>query len=250
MHSLLNSISQDEKQKIFECISQAIGEDKQEADAHLELRTHVSSPFLTWDLIYRNLMNSFGDEYVKYSATKRGMWTVLLLYDVKSGLLISFMRDTRLDDIRRSKVGNQPQYISCLISLNEEFHTPYKQQTLPGMETGAPQSESELLKTLDELCANFDCQVNYKEVHHALVCFSGMFGELTSLKAYVLDKDLDVVCEQDWLNMVKPIMSNKVETAEQSFDAPNTITLTPKAKKRLKEKELVALKEKETEEQA
>ena len=58
MDSLLNSISQDVKQRIFECISQAIGEDKQEADAHLELRTHVSSPFLTWVLIYRNLMNS------------------------------------------------------------------------------------------------------------------------------------------------------------------------------------------------
>lgn len=135
MDNLLNSISQDVKQKIFECISQAIGEDRQEADAHLGLRTHVSGPFLNWDLIYRNLMNSFGNENVKYSATVRGMWTVLLLYDVKSGLLISFMRDTRLDDIKRSKVENQPQYVRSLIALNEELQAPYKQQTLLGMET-------------------------------------------------------------------------------------------------------------------
>lgn len=67
MNNLLDGISQDVKQKIFECISQAIGEDRQEADAHLELRTHVSGPFLNWDLIYRNLMNSFGNENVKYS---------------------------------------------------------------------------------------------------------------------------------------------------------------------------------------
>lgn len=46
MDNLLDSISQDVKQKIFECISQAIGEDRQEADAHLGLRTHVSGPFL------------------------------------------------------------------------------------------------------------------------------------------------------------------------------------------------------------
>ena len=58
MDNLLNSISQDVKQKIFECISQAIGEDRQEADAHLGLRTHVSGPFLNWDLIYRNLILS------------------------------------------------------------------------------------------------------------------------------------------------------------------------------------------------
>lgn len=181
MDNLLDSISQDVKQKIFECISQAIGEDRQEADAHLGLRTHVSGPFLNWDLIYRNLMNSFGNENVKYSATVRGMWTVLLLYDVKSGLLISFMRDTRLDDIKRSKVENQPQYVRSLIALNEELQAPYKQQTLLGMETESSQKESELANILDDLCANFDRHVNHKEVHHALVCFSRKFGVLSPL---------------------------------------------------------------------
>ena len=71
MDNLLDRISQDVKQKIFECIFQAIGEDKQEANVHLGLRTHVSGPFLNWDLIYRNLMNSFGNENVKYSTMLR-----------------------------------------------------------------------------------------------------------------------------------------------------------------------------------
>lgn len=60
MDNLLDSISQDVKQKIFECISQAIGEDRQEADAHLGLRTHVSGPFLNWDLIYRATPHNSG----------------------------------------------------------------------------------------------------------------------------------------------------------------------------------------------
>ena len=72
---------------------------------------------------------------------------------------------------------------------------------------------------------------------------------LSSLKAYILDKDLDVVCEQDWLNTVKPVMSNTIETAEQSHDGP-ALSLKSKATKRLKEKELVALKEQESEKQA
>lgn len=249
MNNLLDGISQDVKQKIFECISQAVGEDRQEADAHLGLRTHVSGPFLNWDLIYRNLMNSFGDENVKCSATVRGMWTVLLLFDVKSDLLFSFMRDTRLEDVRHSKVGNQPKYVRSLIALNEELQAPNKQQTLFEMEAESSQNESELMKILNDLCANFDCPVNPKEVHHALICFSGKFGGLSSLKAYILDNDLDVVCEQDWLNTVKPIMSNTIETAEQNHDGP-ALSLKPKAEKRLKEKELVALKEQESEKRA
>ena len=57
--TLLDGIQQETKQKIYECLSQAIGEDRQEADAVLELKTHVSGPFLNWDLIYRNLINAF-----------------------------------------------------------------------------------------------------------------------------------------------------------------------------------------------
>lgn len=249
MDNLLDRISQDVKQKIFECIFQAIGEDKQEANVHLGLRTHVSGPFLNWDLIYRNLMNSFGNENVKYSTTVRGTWTVLLLYDVKSGLLISFMGSTRFACIKRSKTNEQPKYIRSLVALNEEFQAQYKQQTFFDMEIESSQKQSEFAKILDDLCANFNCHVDKKEVHHVLVCFSGKFGVVSSLKAYILDKDLDVVFEQDWLNAVKPVMSNTIETAEQSYDAP-VLSLKPKATKRLKEKELVALKEHESEKKA
>ena len=44
-------------------------------------------------------------------------------------------------------------------------------------------------------------------------------------------------------------MSNTIETAEQCHDGP-ALSLKPKATKRLKEKELVALKEQESEKQA
>lgn len=108
MDIFLGKISHDIKQKIYECIFQALCEDRQEADAYMGLKTHVSGPFLNWDLIYRNLINAFGDDNVsvKWSTTVRGMWTVLLLYDVESGLLISFMRDTRLEAIKHLKAEN------------------------------------------------------------------------------------------------------------------------------------------------
>lgn len=49
MNIFLGKISQDIKQKIYECIFQALCEDRQEADAYMGLKTHVSGPFLNWD---------------------------------------------------------------------------------------------------------------------------------------------------------------------------------------------------------
>ena len=78
MDNFLDKISLNTKQKIYECIFQALCEDRQEADAYMELKTHVSGPFLNWDLIYRNLINAFGDGnvQVQWSTSVRGMWTV------------------------------------------------------------------------------------------------------------------------------------------------------------------------------
>ena len=48
MDIFLGKISHDIKQKIYECIFQALCEDRQEADAYMGLKTHVSGPFLNW----------------------------------------------------------------------------------------------------------------------------------------------------------------------------------------------------------
>lgn len=252
MDIFLGKISQDIKQKIYECIFQALCEDRQEADAYMGLKTHVSGPFLNWDLIYRNLINAFGDDNVsvKWSTTVRGMWTVLLLYDVESGLLISFMRDTRLEAIKHLKAEKQPQYIRSLIALNDELQATNKQLTLSNDVTSSEsQNGTELMKVLDNLCSGFDCPIEHHELHHALVCFSNKYGTLSSLQAYILDCDLDIVEQQNWLDMTKPVMSNEIETAKQEHNK-STITLKSKATDRLKEKGLVALKEKKKEKQA
>ena len=66
---------------------------------------------------------------------------------------------------------------------------------------------------------------------------------LTSLNAYVLDHDLDIVDEHDWLSKSHPIMANTVATILEGTD--NNVhqpKLTEKAKQRRKKKDLVALK--------
>ena len=248
---MLTEIHENDIQKIYECIAQAVSDDKYEAAAHLGLRTHISNPFLTWDLIYRNLMNTFDDcnicSNIKYSATQRGMWTVLLLFDENSKLLISFMRESRFDSIRSQKAEARPQYIQALLTLNEGLESSTKQISMFPQESKHTQTELE--NTLSELCANFNGEIITQNSNHVLVVFSDQNGSLTSMKAYILDRDLDIVDERDCLDVTKPIISVTPETVS-SASTVLSIPLKSKALDRIKEKGLVAIKEKEEQGQA
>lgn len=237
----LDRISTQAIQKIYQCLFQAVGEDYQEAESYLELETRISKPFMIWDLINRNLIRNFSESNVLYSTKKRGMWEVLLLYDKDSKMLLSFMKDTRFKDIRKAKQGNQPQYIRALLLLNQNLQAKIKQLALFDIpEFDCDNTQLKIL--LDSLCANFMEPVISKVKHHALIVFSSSYGQLTSLKAYVLDSDLDVVSEKDLLDVSKPIMSNEIDKVSKYDMKHNQHKLTEKANRRLKQKGLIALK--------
>lgn len=227
-------------QNIYRCLFQAVGEDYQEAENHLGFETHVSKPFMIWDLIYRNLIRSFASSDILYSTKKRGMWEIMLLYDKESKMLLSFMRDARFKSIRKAKRGNRPEYIRALLTLNSGLQAEVKQQNLFD-DKGEP-DESQLINLLDSLCTNFMEPVIDEVHHHALVVFSSNYGQVTSLKAMILDSDLDVVTEQDWLDVSRPMLSNEVSVAEKSDNTYKLPSLKSKAIKLKKQKELVSLK--------
>ena len=123
MENMLKSIRQEDIQDIFECLSQAVGEDRQEASEHLGLRTRVSEPFLKWDLIYRNLMNKFDEGNLKYSVTKRGMWTVLLLYDENSKLLFSLQGYKESEKCKSSTIRASFNQFECRIASTRKANS-------------------------------------------------------------------------------------------------------------------------------
>ena len=98
--------------------------------------------------------NAFGDYdvSVKWSTTVRGMWTVLLLYDVESGLLISFMRDTRLEAIKHLKAA-KPALFSDAVDLlldNKVFTQKEFVDELSEMGLAMNPSELEVLLNLSK----------------------------------------------------------------------------------------------------
>ena len=233
---------------IHKCLCQAVEDDFQEAQAHLNLETSVSAPFLKWDLIYRNLKLSFSESNILWSAKKRGMWEIALLYDKTSRMLISFMRDTRFNVIRQAKKHNQPQYIRSLITLNRNLQALQSQQGLFDEEDEITENQEELISLLNSLCKNFTEPVSGRIEHHVLIVFSSNYGQISSLKAYVLDKNLDTVEVKDCLSITKPIMSNIIEQTTKQDETTAKPKLTIKAKKRLEEKQLVSLKKNQTNE--
>lgn len=239
----LDKIPAEVIQNIYQCLFQAVGEDCQEAESYLGLKTHISKPFMKWDLIYRNLIRIFSDSNVLYSTKKRGMWEVMLLYDKNSKMLLSFMRDTRFKNIQKAKRDHQPQYMRALLTLNSDLQSEVKQQRLFVDENTSTDGDTQQLKELlNALCMGFMEPVIGEIKHHALVVFASNYGQITSLRACILDSDLDVVSEQNWLNVSKPIMSNEVEKVSKDDTKHKHPELTERAKQRIKQKELVALK--------
>lgn len=226
-------------QKVYRCLFQAIDEDYQEADSHLNLKTHISKPYMIWDFINRNLMVSFLESNVLYSTHKRGMWEVLLLYDKDSNLVLSFMKDARFKYIKKAKRNRRPQYVRALLLLNDKLQAETKQQKF-FIEENIDDDKEQLKTLLASLCSQFTMQESNVIDNHVLVVFSSSFGQITSIKAYILDNDLDKVDEQDWLHHSRPIVSNIIE--QVSADKTKQLKLTEKSKTRRKQKDIVALK--------
>ena len=238
----LNNIPTEVIQEIYQSIAQGVGEDYQEAEAHLDLETRISKPLLIWDLINRNLIRSFSEKDVLYSRSKRGMWEVLLLFEKKSNLLLSFMNDNRFKALKKGSTRKRPKYMDALLLTNRKLQSPVKQQRL-FIVRETPDERKLLSSLLNSLCKNFQEHVLGDVKNHVLVVFSHNHGLITSLKAYMLDANLDEVESENWFDRAKPIMPNIIEkTSDIEVKIPSILKLTTKAANRIKKKGIVSLK--------
>jgi len=247
--SQLKMIKRDTIQKVYQALSQAVGEDYQEADARLELITHNSKPSLIWDFIHRNLIKSFPQKDILHSTQKRGPWEILLLYDPESKLLLSFMNEKRFKFIRDAGDDSRPLYIRALLLLNGELQGVAKQQFL--FQTEFEKSPDRIKELLNNLCMTFFDPTKQEIEHHVLVVFSTSYSIITSLNAYILDRDLDIVADGNWLNLCRPAITSVADSVEKDHlrRQQHGPKLAEKAKRRLLKKREMALKNNESEKQ-
>ena len=98
--------------------------------------------------------------------------------------------------------------------LNYELCAPAKQQSLFDTETKESKTWDEATKVVEKMTASFGKEGLIE--HHVLVLFNAEGYQLTSVRAVMIDSDLDIVCSENWSKYISANESivTEVVTAE------------------------------------
>lgn len=228
-----NTLEVDSKIKaiITQCISDAVG-DKIREDVRLHgLRTQNSIPTRIWDLLNTDLCHHFNSPDCMAYTSKRGPWEMILVYEKQSGFLYTFMREKRFTEIR-AKVGKRRRmhYVDMLVRhLNPDLRAPVGQMSMFPVHFD---DETQLAESVRTLLANL-LEDGAVVRRHVLVLFESARFILTSVRAVMVDTNLDIVIEQDWSNAIsveESVIAEQVDEPKNPANVPaRGLKLTAKA---------------------
>jgi len=173
-------------------IYDGIGKELQNKKAELKLYTTNCLPSLKWDLINKNIKKylenmGFTVQCVK---KKRGIWGFLLVADKKDNRLCTIMREERLFELIKKPWKHKYHYASALSNFfNYKLKPKNEQKKLIVM----PKSKDEIFKLNKisiDICS--DIQINQDTTLYVIITYTARNYILTSLKAYILTKDLQI----------------------------------------------------------
>ncbi len=187
--------------KIVECIHEALGDGIKEVVARNRLKTKNSVPFLKWDILNTLLCDEFDTPDCMSYIAKRGAWKLILLYDKNTGFLFSFMRESRFNSLRKDfDKRKKMHYIDILaMFLNEDLRAKALQTKLP-LVFGKDKKFSDE-ERMHEIVHNFLIQLLEDQLllsRHALILFDGTDYGLTSVRAVMIDTQMNIVEQENW----------------------------------------------------
>lgn len=220
--------------KVVNCVNDAVGDSIKE-DMH-GLRTKNSAPSRIWDLLNTKLCGNMPSVSCIANVTKRGSWQMVPVYDTSTGVLFTFMRENRYDELHKKvRSRKTPHYVDCLVdTLNPDLVAPIGQVSLFPI----PFSEKERMYEVVQKIL-YDLQVEEQAVkRHALILFSSSGFELLSIRAVMIDKRMDVVCEENWEKYIPTNISAIMESPDEYSSPANNpgrgLKLSVKANERKK----------------
>lgn len=239
------------KSIIVKCLCDAV-EDKIKEDIQLHgLKTQNSTPTRIWDLLNTDLCNHFNSPDCMAYDTKRGSWGMVLVYEKQSNYLYTFMREQRFAQIKKDAIEGKRKcmhYIDLLErSLNADLSALDGQLSLYPKYPTHFADEEKLAKSVQDLLANLheDGAVIRR---HVLVLFDSKNFTLNSVRAVMLDTNLNIVDEQDWSSSIlaeESIITEQVKEPKNPNNTPDRgLKLTAKATARKKSNPLRQVDEK------
>ena len=246
-YRLTLGIHTDVRDTIIQCLSEAVGDLIKEDVRRNRLRTHNGDGGRIWDFLNTELCEAFSSLDCMASVTHRGPWEMVLVYERESKSLFTFMREARFSTIRKETYKRRRMHYLDMLTrhLNKNLLAPVGQTVMFENEFV---DQDNLRELVDRLLCNLLRDGAIIE-RHVLVLFESQDYQLTSVRAVMLDSNLDVVVEENWSNMIAArdsVIADAVDMPDDPANDPNHgLRLTSKAAARKKEK--LRLKEKESE---
>lgn len=235
---------------IIKCLSDAIGDDVKGCLRRESINDKYSNgkKLIKWDFINRNLIMNFsaGDFTAEYA--RRGAWYMVPMYDKETGTIYTVMREERFREIQRNQAKRRKaHYIGALVqSFNFDLNTMCQYSLFEESSF----EEEEVKSIVEDIIKDFGIDKRIIK-RYKTILFEEYHSELTAVRCCVLDSSLQVIEEEDWSTYITHRESVVVDTVTDSNE-PNvsSIKLKDKAKKKAKQRDLVALKENAQEQNA
>jgi len=246
-HQVSFSISPIVREIVMRSISEAVGDLIKEDVKRNRLRTHNGNGGRIWDFLNTELCEGFNSPDCMAYVTQRGPWEMVMVYERESKRLFTVMREARFATIRKETYSRRRMHYLDMLTrhLNNDLTAPVGQTTMFEKEFVDQDDLHELVSRLLRDLLRDGVVIE----RHVLVLFESQNYQLTSVRAVMLDSNLDIVAEENWSSKISArdsVIADTVDTPNNPANDPNHgLRLTSKAAARKKEK--LRLKEKEAE---
>jgi hypothetical protein len=207
-------------------------------------KTNNGRHFITWDFINTEL-DVLPEYKFETIVSKRGMWELVLIYDKETKWLYTLMKDKRLKQLQQSVKKDGIHYLEALASLNADLNDlEYEQLSM--FELTSEDRKDCINKTLDEMIHTLKSDVE----RYALITFADINYEITSISAYIMTEQLEIVSKENWEEYIQAEFDLVINPIEKSHIVNNEeIEDIPLLLKVISSNDLVAVKSTEKQKQ-
>lgn len=186
-----------------------------------------------WSFIYSHQIGNDTEEFISFK-TKRNGWKVAGLVDATSKTLFFFLSQKNLEARQQGKIKSKVMYyisaLSGICNVDFEKKLDFSQRRAIQLTLDLVYDEDEARRIYEEMLRVCPC-----EIEQFCVISLDMRGyELKSVKANILNENLDTLYEEDWSDFITVASdddSDRDDKQQEQEQHDMTVSLKRKKKK-------------------